>query len=193
MATSMPLDLDHWLPKPAIRTFHRRSASVSPDELFAAASTVRLDEARSLGRVVRWRIPGTPPDITYRELFASYPFTLLDEGENWSISGLAGKIWSLHRDYPRLEDPEEFRTWSRPGTSRVLFAHWIEEGEDGRSELVSEARIKGTDRLAGIRLRALWTVVGPFEKLIGSEALRLAAKRAEEQAGRSPTPAPQRG
>jgi hypothetical protein len=36
-----------------------------------------------------------------------------------------------------------------------------------------------TDRLAAARLRALWVVVGPFERLIGAEPLALAAARAE--------------
>ena len=33
----------------------------------------------------------------------------------------------------------------------------------------------GTDRAARLRLRALWAVLGGFERLIGGEALRLAA------------------
>ena len=39
-----------------------------------------------------------------------------------------------------------------------------------------------TDRLAAARLRALWLVVGPFERLIGAEPLALAAARAERDA-----------
>jgi hypothetical protein len=35
-------------------------------------------------------------------------------------------------------------------------------------------------KLAGaIRVRAVWTAVGRFERLIGGEALRVAARRAE--------------
>jgi hypothetical protein len=30
-----------------------------------------------------------------------------------------------------------------------------------------------------MRLRALWTVIGPFERLVGAEPLTVAAKRAE--------------
>jgi hypothetical protein len=145
--------------------------------LWAAANALRLDEARTLGRVVRWRIPGVDGRQTFRDLLASYPFCVLDEGERWSLSGLCGRIWTLHRDYPRLEGPEAFRSWSEPGTVRVLLANWVEDDGDG-SAIVSEARVAPVDRRAAVRLRSLWLVVGMFERLIGGEALALAAERA---------------
>jgi hypothetical protein len=50
---------------------------------------------------------------------------------------------------------------------------------------VSEARVKPVDRGAGLRLRALWAVVGHFDRLIGGEVLRIATGRAEKTAGPS--------
>ena len=139
---------------------------------------MRLAETRTLGRLVRWRIPGTTEDQTFRELFARYPFCVLDEGEHWSLSGLCGRIWTFQRDYPPLDGPEEFREWSEPGTVRVLFAHWVAPDGDG-SILHSEARIAAVDRGGALRLRSLWMVIGVFERVIGGEALALAAERAE--------------
>jgi hypothetical protein len=170
--------LDHWLPDPAVRTRHRRRSSADTQRLWEAAASVRLADTRSLGRLVRWRIPGVRDDQTFRELLADYPFCVLDEGEHWSISGLCGRIWTLQRDYPRLAGPEEFRGWDDPGTARVLLAHWVEPDGDG-STLVSEARVAPVDRRAALRLRSLWIVIGVFERLIGGEALALAAERAE--------------
>ena len=112
-------------------------------------------------------------------MFRAYPFTVLDEDERLLVAGLCGRIWTLARDYPRLDGPEEFRDWSEPGTVRVLFGHWVHEGEDGRAELVSEARVEPTDRSAALRLRALWTVIGGFEPLVAAEPLTLAAREAE--------------
>jgi hypothetical protein len=128
---------------------------------------------------VRWRIPGTPRDLPYRELFRRYPFTVLDEDRLWSISGLCGRVWTIRRDYPRIGDADEFLSWDEPGTVRVLLAHWIEEDGDGRSTLYSEARVAPVDRGARLRMRALWTALGGFERLIGGEALRIAVRRAE--------------
>ena len=172
-------DLDAWLPRPAVRTHRRRDVAASADRVWHAAREVRLHDTRALGRLVRWRIPGTSGDQTFREMFARYPFTVLDEGETWSVSGLCGRIWTLARDYPRLDDPEAFRSWDASGTARVLFAHWVEPGDDGRSTLFSEARVAAVDRTAALRLRGLWLLVGQFERVIGAEPLPLAVRRAE--------------
>jgi hypothetical protein len=171
--------LDAWLPQPAIRTHHRRSAAAAPAEAWARARGTRLSDTRTLGRLVRWRIPGTPPGATFDGLLRAYPFTVLDEGEEHLISGLCGRIWTLQRDYPRLAGPDEFRSWDERGTVRVLFGNWIEPDRDGRVTLVSEARVEPVDRAARVRLRALWAVIGRFEQLVGAEALSAAARRAE--------------
>lgn len=172
-------DLDAWLPDPQVRVRHRRQARAEPGELWDAASQIRLDHTRTLGRLVRWRIPGTPGSMTFRELFARYPFTVLEQGETSLVSGLCGRIWTFARDYPRLDGPEDFCGWEARGTVRVLFANWVERGDDGRAAIVTEARVEPVDRTAAVRLRGLWLVVGRFERLIGAEPLPLAVRRAE--------------
>jgi hypothetical protein len=173
-----PDRLDAWLRKPVVRTYHRRAAEAEPDALWNAAGGIRLCDTRALGHLVRWRIPGLRPDLTYGELFRAYPFTVLDEGERHLLAGLCGRIWTLARDYPRLAGPDEFAGWSEPGTVRVLFGHWVEARAEGGAELVSEARVAPTDRSAALRLRALWRVIGPFERLVGAEAIATAARAA---------------
>jgi hypothetical protein len=174
----MAVDLDAWLASPQVRTLHRQSARAEPDALWRAAGSVRVRDAPTLGRAVRWRIPGTPPDLPFRELLRRYPFAVIAEGERWSVSGLCGRIWTLRRDYPEIHGSEDFLGWDEPGTVRVLLAHWIER-DDRRSTLFSEARVEPVDRGAALRLRALWAVVGHLHRLIGGEALRIAARRAE--------------
>jgi hypothetical protein len=174
--------LDDWLPNPAVRTHHRRASLVDAGELWRAAFDLRLSDTVALGRLIRWRIPETPPGQTFGELFRSYPFTVLEEDETSLVSGLCGRIWTLARDYPELSDAESFRDWSEEGTVRVMFAHWAEPIAGGEAELVSEARIDPLDSGAGVRLRALWAAVGPFERLVGAEALSAAVKHAESRA-----------
>jgi hypothetical protein len=168
--------LDEWLPEPQVRTVHRRRADADPERLWRAASDLPLRDAPTLGPLVRWRIPGTPADRTFRELLATYPFTVLaeDDEARWSISGMAGRIWTLTRDYPRLSGADEWLAWQEPGTVKILFATWMEGGE-----IVSEARVKPVDRRAALRLRAIWLAIGHWERLIGAEPLRLAVRRAE--------------
>jgi hypothetical protein len=179
------MDLDAWLPDPQVRGRHRRTARADPDELWRAAAEVTIAEAPRLGRAARWRIPGTPADISFRELLRSYPFTVLAEGERWSVSGLCGRLWTLRRDYPQLETPDDFLEWDEPGTVRVLLADWVEAEGDGRATVCNESRIAPVDRGAGLRLRALWTIVGGLERLVGGEVLSAATRRAEKTAPRS--------
>jgi hypothetical protein len=172
-------DLDRWLADPVIRTRHRRVSHADPDVLWQAADALRVRDTRALGRAVRWRIPGLAADQTFGELFRSHPFTVLEEGERYLLSGLVGRLWTLERDYPRLAGPEDFRGWDRKSSARVLFAHWVEDDPRG-SALVSEGRVEAVDRRAAVRLRALWTLLGGFERLIGGEALGVAVRRAEQ-------------
>jgi hypothetical protein len=174
-----PPDLDAWLQEPAVRTFHRRVARADPDALWEAAGAIRLSDSRLLGRVVRWRVPGTPGGATYREVLGREPFRVLEAGERHSLSAIVGRIWTLRRDYPSLPDAAAFRDWHEPGTARVLFAHWVEPAGGGRSALVSETRVDVVDRQARLGLHLVRPLIATFEPLIGSEALALAARRAE--------------
>jgi hypothetical protein len=175
----MELDLDAWLPEPQVRVRQRRVTRVDPQRLWHAAATVRLREAPVLGRAVRWRIPGSAPELPFRELLRNYPFTVLAEGEQWSLSGLCGRIWTLQIDYPRIDSPDEFRAWGEPGTVRVAIAHWVEpHGTDGAA-IVSESRVKAVDAGANARLRVLWTLVGGLQRFVGGEVLRTVVRQAE--------------
>ncbi len=171
--------LDRWLPRAAIHTYHRRASTADTDELWQAALGLRLSDTRALGRLVRWRIPGTAAGQSFGQLLRAYPFTILEEDRNLLISGLCGRIWTLARDYPALADSAAFCDWHEAGTVRVAFAHWIAPCLDGRAELASEARVQPVDRAAALRLRALWRMVGPFDRLVGTEALTTAIRRAE--------------
>lgn len=171
--------IERWAGKPVVRSYHRRVAEADPKALWEAARSVRLQDTRTLGRLVRWRIPDTPPDITYQDLFRRYPFTPLEEGDTYAISGLVGKIWTLQRDYPRLSGAEEYEAWDQRDSVRVLVAHWTRPTDDGRAELVSDARVEPIGRRATVRVKSLWAVIGTFERLIGAEPLVIAQRRAE--------------
>jgi len=180
--------LDPWLPRAAVRTAHRRSSTAAADELWQAAVGLRLSDTRALGRLIRWRIPGTAADQSFGELLRAYPFTVLKEDANLLISGLCGRIWTMTRDYPELAGAAAFRAWNEPGTVRVAFAHWTAPCPDGRAELASEARVQPVDRAAARRLRMLWRMVGPFDRLVGAEALTTAVHRAEGNSARGTAP-----
>lgn len=183
-------ELDYWLADPVLRTRHRREAAAPADLLWEAAGRVTLSQSHVIGRIARWRIPGLPGDPTFREMFRSEPFTPLAEGDGWSLSGLCGRIWNRRRDFTVLADPQDFRTWRRPGTARVLLAHWVEPTGADRSALVSEVRVDTVDRQARIGLRLVRPLIAASEHLIGSEPLAIAAAAAADSARTRTSPAP---
>jgi hypothetical protein len=170
--------LDRWLPEPAVRTRHRRIARCGPAELWQGAATVRLADCGLLGRLIRARIPGLAPDLSFRDLFHEPPFLLLEEGDHYAISGLCGRIWSMRGEMASLGSPEEFLEWSERGTVRVLFSHESIAAPEGAA-LVSEVRVAPVDRSAALRLRAMGPFIGAFQSLVGGEALSAAVRAAE--------------
>lgn len=169
--------LDDWLPDPAVRVSHRRAARCSPDALWSAAGQVRLEDTRVLGQLVRWRIPGLAADLRYVDLLRGEPFVLLEHTEHTLLSGLCGRIWTLRRDYPKLDGPEAFRAFDRPGQVRVLYANWVTETDNGAS-LHAEVRVGATDARARLGLTAVRPLISAFQNLIGTEALATAIRLA---------------
>jgi hypothetical protein len=173
-------DLDRWLPDPTLRVSYRAESRVDPSRMWEAASSVRLSETALLGRLVRFRIPGTTPDTSFDELFRGPPFIVLSDPDGHAlVSGLVGRIWTLRRDYPALGDPEEFRGWSERGTARVVLANWVEPAAGGGSVLRSESRVKAIGVQGRLGLTAVMPLVSASQHLVASEGLAAAIRRAE--------------
>ena len=173
--------LDRWLSDPAIRVAHRRLSSAGPERLWRAAREVELGDTRVLGRLIRWRIPGVPGSITFEGLFRHEPFMVLEAGRYSLISGLVGRIWTLRRDYPLLDGPDEFCEWSTPGTAKVVFGHWVESEDEAGASLRSETRVKAFGPQGRLGLASVRPLIRGFEQLVASDALAAAVRRAERE------------
>ena len=178
-------DLDGWLENPSIRITHSRRSAVDPEALWTAARLVRVRDAGLLGRLVQWRIPGTPGELSFDELFRKAPFCVLEERHGALVSGVVGRIWTLRRDYPQLADSEQFRTFDAPGTARVLFAMWAESaGAAAGGRLNAEVRVLPLDAQGRVGIAAVRPLIAAFHHLIGADGLAAAVRRAEaEQVG----------
>jgi hypothetical protein len=159
-----------------VRVRHSRVSSASGERLWDAARAVRLRDTRMLGRLVRWRIPDTPADVSFDEMFRGPPFMVLEEAGQALISGLVGRIWTLRRDYPLLGDPDEYRAWTTPGTAKVLFANWVDDGA-----LISETRVDAFGVQGRLGVRAVRPLVRAFQHLIGSDGIEAAVRLAEQE------------
>ena len=170
--------LDEWVPETGVRVLYSRQSTASPDRLWRAACELPLSETGLLGRLVRWRIPGLRRTLTVEELFREAPFMVLAEPEHALVSGLVGRIWTLRRDYPQLSRPDEFRSWTRRGTARVAFAHWVEPTKQG-ARLSTEVRVQSFGNRGRLGLAAVRPIVGRFGPLVGSDGLAAAVRAAE--------------
>jgi hypothetical protein len=174
--------LDSWLPKHHVRIRYARTAAVPPDQLWEAANHIRLADTRTMRRLIGWRLGrhAPPADTTYREFFRSGIFMLLEEGERFSVSGVAGRIWAPSGDYARFESGDEYREWSRAGTAKVAVMTEVREHERG-SEIISESRVLVQGSRARVVFRGFWALVGPFGRYVGAEVLAAAVRRAESR------------
>lgn len=171
---------EDWLPKTHARLHHARRSTAHADDLWEAAQDVRLTDTPRLLRLVRWRLGrnAPPPETTFRDFFRSGVFTLLEEGERHSVSGVAGRIWSPTGDYARFETGPDYMEYDHRGTAKVVITISARELPSG-SEIVSDAGIWLRDRRAQIVFRPFWAVVSPFSRFVGTEGLAAAVRRAE--------------
>lgn len=176
----MSAPLDHWLPKYQMRLRHARTSRATPEELWAAARELRIAETPTMRRLIGWRLGHHAPgaDTTYRELFRSGIFTLLEEGDRFSVSGLAGRIWTPSGDYASFETPADYREYEIPGTAKVVVLTEVRDHERG-SEIVSESRVRVHGRRTRVVFRGFWTFIRPFSRFVPNEVLAAAVLRAE--------------
>ena len=141
---------------------------------------MEVHETRTLRPIIGWRLGRYAPagDAPLYEVLATHPFVRLAEDGMVSVSGLAGKLWTLGDTFVRFDGPEAFRAWAAPGYCKVVVRHAVRADGDG-SEIESEVRIWCTDRGAQLRFRPYWAFIGPFSRFIGSELLAAAVRRAE--------------
>ena len=128
----------------------RRSAAAAPSAVDAPSPTSCGARRRRCAWTRRGRSgassagasPERPADLTLRRPVRPLPVHGPRRGRPTGRSpGCAGAIWTLARDYPRLDGPEEFRDVGRgPGPSACSSATGSRRPSGG-SALVSEARV----------------------------------------------------
>jgi hypothetical protein len=172
-------DLNRWLDQPAVRIVHWRGSRVEPGRLWEAARSIRLDQTRLLGRLVRWRIPGVGGECSFEQLFTSPPFLVLQDEGMTLLSGMVGRIWTLRRDYPMLTGSDEYRDWHQAGTAKVLFANWVRPRPRGGATVHSESRVQAYGRQGRVGLTAVRPLIRSFQGLVATDALTAVVRLAE--------------
>ena len=173
-------DVKDWLPGCHARMEFERASTAAPEALWDAAETVTLRDAPRLNRLIRWRLGkhAPAPETSFEEFFRTGIFMLLEEGERLYISGVAGRIWSPSGDYAQFETAGDYRQYRARGTAKVVLKIAVREHARG-SQIVSEARVWCADRRTHLIFRPFWAVVSPLARLVHSEGLAAAVRRAE--------------
>ena len=163
-----------------MRSVNRRASSATPDALWDAAGRTPISDTRMLRPLIGARLgPNAPSaNTTFRKLFRTGIFTLLEEGDHYSISGVAGCLWAPRGDYARFESADDYRQYEPPGRAKAAVLTLVQEHARG-SEIVTEIRVWCTDRSAWLRFRPVWLIVAPFMRFVRMELLRSVARRAE--------------
>jgi hypothetical protein len=177
--------LDTWLPDYQVRVAYRRASRATPEQLWKAAGRTRIRDTRVLRPLIGARLgPHTPPaDTTFRELFRTDIFTLLEEGDRYSISGVAGCLWAPRGEFARFESAADYRQYDPPGRAKGAVLTMVREHGRG-SEIVTEIRVWCTDRRAEMRFRPVWMLVSPFMRFVRMDLLRAVTRRAEAHGGK---------
>jgi hypothetical protein len=159
---------------------YRRASRATPDALWTAAEQTRIRDTRVLRPLIGARLgPHAPPlDMTFRELFRTDIFTLLEEGDHYSISGVAGCLWAPRGEFTHFESAADYKQYEDPGRAKGAVITQVREHERG-SEIVTEIRVWCTDRRAEVRFRSVWLIVAPFLVFVRRELLRSVVRRAE--------------
>jgi hypothetical protein len=172
--------LDSWLPDYQVRSLQRRVSRADPERLWSAAGQARIRDTRMLRPLIGARLgPNAPPaQTTFRELFRSGIFTLLEEGDRYSISGVAGCLWSPRGEYAHFESAADYTEYDPPGRAKAAVLTLVREHERG-AEILTEIRVWCTDRSAWLRFRPVWLIVAPFMRFVRMDLMRSVARRAE--------------
>ena len=141
---------------------------------------MRLRDAPRLSRMIRWRLGSHAPplDTTFRDFFRTGIFIELEEGERHTISGVAGRIWTPSGHYERFAAAADYKEYAEPGTAKVALLNGVREHAKG-SEIWNEARVWVSGRRTRMLFWPFWQVVHPFARLIATEGMAGAVRRAE--------------
>jgi hypothetical protein len=103
------------------------------------------------------------------------------DGAAETVHGFVGRPWAgrTSEPPPRVETPEEFIAFNRPGNVKVAFnIAWSDAG-GGRTRIATETRIIGTDDHARRTFARYWRVIYPGSAIIRRAWLDAIVAKAE--------------
>lgn len=184
--------LDEFFPAYDVRERHARRIAASPEHVFAALRTANLADGATtrllfalralpayLDAMVRGRQRQPGRGSLRLADFERVGFAVLAERPNEELLiGLQGRFWRPRGDL-EIIDAAAAREPIPPGRARAGWTFQLQTLADGRTELVTETRVRCADRRTWRRFRWYWTLIRPGSGLIRRAMLASIQREAE--------------
>ena len=181
----MPTLLESTVPRFQFRNHHARWIDASPDDVWAALTSVRLDDLAVTKPLVAIRYLGAsrPSD---EPLFERGPLTMLVvDAPRYAVGGSIARPWKLEPEHHSIATLEDFRDFEEPGWAKYLTDFRLTP-TGGGTLLQTETRGRCTDAWAWRRFRIYWTAIRAGSDLVRRDMLRTVADRVERGDDRAP-------
>jgi len=176
----------HFLPQHHFVESHALPIRAEPGRILDIVERLDVADDRLIAFFIALReAPGRlAARLGLRSAFASRSFGLSDflplgrEGDREVCFGLAGRFWRADYGLDRPSDAPAFRTWSAPGSARLVIDFVAEPRED-HVMLRTQTRVFCIDAEARRRFLPYWLLIRPVSGLIRRRLLAAIRRRAE--------------
>ncbi|MDH3680988.1 MAG: hypothetical protein OEV40_13690 [Acidimicrobiia bacterium] len=188
------VDIDDVIAAPTFSERHARRIDLPIERVWPAALAVKGSEIRTLGPLSSLR--GLPakllgrheeregPEPTLLDGFAGGGFVVLRrdaepvDGRALVVMGAVGRFWHPIGNQPlRLDSGADLLSFDEPGYAcAVATIEAVDRGD--HTELITETRVRGTDRSATLRFAPYWALIRYPSGLIRRSWLAAIERRA---------------
>ncbi len=176
--------IDSLMPDYDVTEHHEELVDATPENTLAAVR--RFDASKSIPIAILMAVRGLPHLLRGKvrpgrgmtvDFLLDQGFQVVAEASDELVLGVVGKFWHLDSGIVRV-NADDFMGFDEPGYAKAAWNFYVESAA-GRTRLVTETRVAGTDEPATRKFRLYWMVVGPFSALIRRLMLGLIKREAE--------------
>ncbi|MGB7069356.1 MAG: hypothetical protein WBD22_07660 [Pyrinomonadaceae bacterium] len=168
--------IDEFLPEYDFVERHVTRVRAKASEVFRAVNEVDFGESWIIRTLFFLRGLSTG-NITLREMREGAFETLGEKTDHELLLGLVGQPWKPSGGLKKVE-AVSFKEFAEAGFAKMAWNFAVEEA-DGRTQLLTETRIKCLDPASRRKFGFYWTFIGPFSGLIRMEMLQAIKRQAE--------------
>jgi hypothetical protein len=168
--------IDEFLPEYDFVEKHVTRVRAKASEVFRAVNEANFGESWIIRTLFFLRGLSTD-NITLRKMREGAFETLGEKSNDELLLGLVGQPWKPSGGLKKV-DAASFKAFTEAGFAKMAWNFSVEE-TDGRTQVLTETRIKCLDPESRRKFGFYWTFIGPFSGLIRMEMLRAIKRRAE--------------